>query len=333
MKIKDLTKVVADTSNKFEENNSNIKKEYFIKNIEVFNRIASTINTSFGTFGTGYPFYALNEELEGNFPIISEQLRYNNELVEYSKESGNKEWICAGCLKENYDMLPDLKQVCKPCPNMEDTLKPRKIINRLPDLDMWIISKDGECSKTAQELSRLLELFNIYTSDVDPMRTIEDFTVISDEISNGIMPRKYLPIDTHIIESTKLKILINQIPSVMKYARDNNTIPYLPIHPISYRKKWQYDDEAYNFIFDFLFSFNLFSNDSDLNKIVRNVRFFIANKYSKEELLNIVYLIAPDSVKRRMETDSIRENLILKFLRWNKLKDVQHKLENDDMEK
>ncbi len=67
--------------------------------------------------------------------------------------------------------------------------------------------------------------------------------------------------------------------------------------------------------------------------ILKDNVFFCANKYSKEELLNIVYLIAPDSVKRRMETDSIRENLILKFLRWNKLKDVQHKLENDDMER
>ena len=65
--------------------------------------------------------------------------------------------------------MPDLKQVCKPCPNMLDELKPRKIINRLPDLDMWLVCEDG-CIEIAQdELSSLLEKYNMHTSDVDPI--------------------------------------------------------------------------------------------------------------------------------------------------------------------
>ena len=329
MKIEELTKFVAEASNQFENYNSDTKREYFIRSMEMFNRIASTINTSIGTFGTGYPFYVLDDNLKGMLPIIAEQIRYNNELVENSKGIEQKEWVCAGCLKENYDILPDLKQVCKPCPNMEASLKPRKVINRLPDLDMWIISKDGKSSETATDLSRLLELFHISTSDVDPIRTIKDFWEISCDIRNGIMPKKYLPIDVHVIELTKLKGLITQIPTVISSAVSNNVVPYLPIHPISYRKIWQYDDEAYNFVFDFLFSLHIFGNDADLEKVVREARFSIANRYSVDELMNILYSVSPDSVKRRMQTEEIRSNLALKFSKWKNLKEIQSKNEDD----
>lgn len=333
MKIGELTNLIANSSNEFERNNSNLKKMYFKKNIEVFNKIADVIDLSLGTFGTGYPFYILGEDFEGNIPIIEEQIRYNDELVEHSKGIENKNWICAGCLKENYEELPDLKQICKPCPNIESSLKPRKIINRLPDLDMWVISEDGKNIEVAKELSKLLELFNVYTSDVDPVRTINDFIEISTDISNGSMPRKYLPIDTHVIEISKLKMLIKQIPKVMSYSKRNNTIPYLPIHPISYRKKWQYDDEAYNFIFDFLYSFRLFSNDKELNKLVNNVRIIIANYYNEDELVNMIYKISPDSTKRRMQTPEIRKNLEQRFSNWKNLKPEKQEDIFDNMER
>lgn len=156
MKIGDLTDLIANSSDKFEKNNSDLKKKYLLKNINVFNIITNTIYFSKGTFGTGYPFYALGEHLDGTLPIIEEQLRYNNELLMHAKGTENKEWICAGCLKENYDELPDLKQICKPCPNIDNNLKPRKLINRLPDLDMWVIAENGRVNEVAQELSRVI---------------------------------------------------------------------------------------------------------------------------------------------------------------------------------
>ena len=30
--------------------------------------------------------------------------------------------------------MPDLKRICKPCPQVKDSIKPRKVINRLPDV-------------------------------------------------------------------------------------------------------------------------------------------------------------------------------------------------------
>ena len=320
MNILELAELIASSSDEFEKNNSNLKKKYFLKNIYVFNKISNMINFSQGTFGTGYPFYVLGENFQGNLPIIEEQIRYNNELIEHSRGVEDKDWICAGCLKENYDRLPDLKQICKPCPNIDNSLKPRKIINRLPDLDMWMISDDGKNNEVTRELSKLLELFNIYTSDVDPVKAINDFIEISRDIHNGNMPRKFLPIDTHVIEISSLKILLRQIPGVMMYAKRNNTKPYLPILPISYRKKWQYDDEAYNFVFDFLYSFRLFSSNRELNELVNDVRSKISNYYSEDELVKIIYNISPDSTKRRMQAPEIRRNLKQKFANWRNLK-------------
>ena len=50
---------VAQISTDFEKCNTNLKKEYLIKNIEKIHAIMSSIDGYCGTFGTGYPFYAL----------------------------------------------------------------------------------------------------------------------------------------------------------------------------------------------------------------------------------------------------------------------------------
>ena len=59
-------------------------------------------------------------------------------------------------LLDIYDIMPDLKIVCKPCPNMIDSLKPRKIINRLPDLDMWLVCEDGSIEQAQAEYGNMM---------------------------------------------------------------------------------------------------------------------------------------------------------------------------------
>ena len=113
-----------------------------------------------GTFGTGYPLYALDENLEGNLPIISEQVRYNRQLVRDGKPVQKSIWLCKECLDKKYKDMPDLKKICRPCPNMIDSLKPRKIINRLPDVDMWLICKDGCVEQAQDELVSLMKEIN-----------------------------------------------------------------------------------------------------------------------------------------------------------------------------
>ena len=92
----------VEASTIFELNNTELKRLYILENIKKFNAIREKdeiLNIS-GTFGTGYPFYALDSNLEGQLPIIKEQLRYNNELLKRIKESNKIIWECGNCLEE-----------------------------------------------------------------------------------------------------------------------------------------------------------------------------------------------------------------------------------------
>ncbi len=136
----DYCQKAVEASTIFELNNTEVKRLYILENIKKFNAIKESISNSSGTFGTGYPFYALDSDLKGELPIIKEQLRYNNELLKRIKESNKIIWLCGDCLEKRGETLPDLKQICKPCPKIDGELKPRKIINRLPDIDMWMVT-------------------------------------------------------------------------------------------------------------------------------------------------------------------------------------------------
>ena len=245
--IKELVTKTEVASTDFEKNNTELKRKYLVWNIEAFNCIALAVSANKGSFGTGYPFYALDKDLKGDLPIIQEQIRYNRELVRDGEPFQKSIWLCESCLKTKYSEMPDLKKICKPCPNMNDKLKPRKIINRLPDLDMWLVCEDGCVEKAQEELSILLEKYKMNTSDVNPISSLEDVSQISKSLKRGILPKIFLPIDAHIIEYSKLKGLIEKVPETLNTAIQNEIKPYLPIHPKSYRKQWQYDDEAYKY--------------------------------------------------------------------------------------
>ena len=316
-----VAKLVAEISNKFEKNNSELKRLYLLKNILAFKMIAARTPEYRGSFGTGYPFYALKEKLTGQLPIIDEQIRYNNQLVDFANSSSKTDWKCSKCLSENYDIMPDLKQICKPCPSIDNELKPRKIINRLPDIDMWMICEDGHVPEASEKLTELLKQCNMNTSDTNPIQTIKDMHEIVQNIEDGIMPKKFLPIDAHIIEYSKLESLIKQVPSTLFEAFESQSIPYLPIHPLSLRKDWQYDDEAYNFIHDYLSSFTEFNVDKNLNNLLTSTRGIVSTNLSMEQLYKFLLETGPDSVKRRHENPNLRlafENRINSWRTKNK---------------
>ncbi len=225
--------------------------------------------------------------------------------------------------------MPDLKTVCKHCPNMIDMMKPRKIINRLPDLDMWLVCEDGCIEKAQEELSILLEKYNMHTSDVNPFLSIENIEQISTSLKNGIKPKIFLPIDTHIIEYSKLKHLIEQVPEILNIAKHNGQNPYLPIHPKSYRKQWQYDDEAYNFICDFLSAFTPFNFPQELQKSLDNTRYKVATEHTPEELFDIFLQSTTSSTFRRFQSVELEENFLKRIKGWESDRKVNHE-ENDD---
>lgn len=306
----------ANASNEFERNTSELKRRYLVHNIMLYNHIITKINGNCGSFGTGYPFYVLDENLTGQLPVIAEQIRYNNELISFAQNSGHTNWFCFNCLLQNSNTMPDLKQICKPCPNMEDELKPRKILNRLPDIDMWMIYKDSHFDDVKEELTRLFREYNFHTSDVNPIQTIEDLTIITQDLERGIMPEKRLPLDAHIIDYQTISSLIEQVPFVLKQASIDSKTPYLPIHPLSYRKTWQYDDTAYNFIYDYLQSFTDFNFDENLKQLLIETRNIIAKSYSFEQLYQFLIASGPASAKNRYKTLALKQNFKERIDSW-----------------
>lgn len=317
--ILDFAEEIAGISNDFETTNTDLKRKYLIKNIHAFNFIASKIRASRGTFGTGYPFYALDKELEGALPIIKEQIRYNNELVKFAEDSKFKNWTCEECLSKKYAIMPDLKQICKPCPNMDNGLKPRKIINRLPDLDMWLVCEDGHVREVSEKLTTLLGYYGFRTSDVDPVQTVKDVKEIVEDLKAGKMPTKLLPIDAHIVERSVFKTLIEEVPSTIEHSEMTGNVPYLPIHPLSYRKTWQYDDEAYNFVHDYLGSVTDLTLDDELAELLRETRAKLVQKYSTADLYRILLNTSSEVFIRRHATPELQKAFENKIEEWKQV--------------
>lgn len=152
-----------------------------------------------------HPFYALDKDFEGELPVIQEQLRYNEKLKNTILKSRLKKWHCESCLPIIDTYMKDLKQICIPCPRLEKGLKPRKIINRLPDIDMLMVCEDSKVDDAKKEFKETFDSLDMHTSDINPIQTIKD-------LENGKMPRKMLPLDIHVIKYSKLSKLLEQVP-------------------------------------------------------------------------------------------------------------------------
>ncbi len=315
-----VTRRVEKSSTDFEKTNTDLKRKYLLWNIEAFNIIASKITGYKGSFGTGYPFYCLDDNMKGTLPIIEEQIRYNRQLVKDGIQFQTSIWKCKSCLTERYDTMPDLKIICKPCPNMADTLKPRKFINRLPDIDMWVICEDGKVERTETEMTELLQSIGMCPSDTNPIVTMKDVENIVTNLKNGEFPSAFLPIDAHIIEYSKIKELIEQVPDELDNSKKYGAIPYLPIHPKSYRKEWQYDDEAYNYIYDYLSAFTPFNFPNNLQKTLDTSRHRVALEHTPEELFSFLLDSATKPNFRRFQSIELEKCFMSKVAKWKEIR-------------
>ncbi len=306
----------AAASTLFEKTNSDLKRKYLIKNIEMINEVMKQAPGYCGSFGTGYPFYALSNDLTGDLPIIDEQIRYNKELLLSAAKNGDN-WICERCLCENGKDMVDLKQICGPCLMQFPDLKPRKVLNRLPDVDMWMICEDGKVDEAKTELIRLFDEALMNTSDVDPIATIKDVSQIVEDLGNGIMPEKMLPLDVHIIECSKMKQLMLQMPWTLHYAMVRENSPYLPINPYSLRKEWQNND-TYNFVLDFMYTLTPFDWDEELERSLDYTRNVISLCFSTEDIESILHKVASPVVERRFENKQLQDCYKRRIKSWGK---------------
>lgn len=309
-------KKAADASTRFERLNNDLKRRYFIKNMERINMIMEHTPGYCGSFGTGYPFYVLDDNFQGELPIIEEQIRYNNEL--YDAALNINEWVCEECLKTRGSRMPDLKRFCKVCPQVDDVYKPRRVLNRLPDVDMWMICQDDKIEEAKRVMVELFKSYGMHTSDVDPVGSVDELDEIVTQLEEGKMPSKMLPLDVHIISYSEFASLLDEIPFAICNAMDNNVTPYLPIHPQSLRKTWQYDDTAYNFVLDFLLSMTPFNWEKKLNRKLQLSRMVIGDMFTEEDLKVILDKVAPESVKRRMETVQLQKRYEGRVSSWIK---------------
>lgn len=310
----DIVRGAAKASTTFELTNTDIKRQYIVSNIMMYNAIVSLINESKGTFGTGYPFYVLDKNLQGALPVIGEQLRYNDALL--SDAGSQTDWLCAQCLTENGFKMPNIKEICNACPDVMKALKPRKVINRLPDLDMWTICNPEDIESVSVQLAELLKKYEFNTSDVDPLKTIYELESLVLKVKGGQIPDEHLPIDTHIIDNVTLYTLIAEIPDRLKQAMKKEETPYAPISPLSLRKKWQHDDMPYNFVHDFLSSFHEFRIDDDMQHLLDETRTYVAKHYSFDQLYKWLLESGGESVQRRHQTEGLKESFKRRVEEW-----------------
>ena len=135
----------VEGSNKFERNNfedNSIKKMYIKKNIDIINEVMQFTTGYCGSFGTGYPFYALDKNFEGELPVIQEQLRYNEELKNISDKVSNEGKTPLIFAKDNhYIGTIAVADIIK-----EDS---HKAVSELKKMGIHVVMLTGDNEKTA----------------------------------------------------------------------------------------------------------------------------------------------------------------------------------------
>lgn len=289
---------------------------YIKKNIDIINSVMEHTTGYRGSFGTGYPFYAIDSDFKEDLPVIKEQIRYNEELRTTILNAKLKKWPCESCLPVNGPYMEDLKQICIPCPRLEKELKPRKVINRLPDIDMWMVCEDTKVEEAKKELKETFDQLGMHTSDVNPIQTFKEFKEIITDLEDGKMPIKMLPLDVHVVKYSELSNLLDQVPFTILNSSNLGEVPYLPILPDSLRKKWQKDDEAYNFTLDFLYSMTDFNFEEILKQRLDYTRNLVARQLTEEKSMEMLDLVSPDSVKRRFENKTLKKSYKRRINSW-----------------
>ena len=156
----------------------------------------------------------------------------------------------------------------------------------------------------------------MHTSDVDPIQTFKEFKEIITDLEDGKMPIKMLPLDVHVVKYSELSNLLDQVPFTILNSSNLGEVPYLPILPDSLRKKWQKDDEAYNFTLDFLYSMTDFNFEEILKQRLDYTRNLVARQLTEEKSIEMLDLVSPDSVKRRFENKTLKKSYKRRINSW-----------------
>lgn len=164
---------ILNTAIRFTADESRAKGEYFNRQFDRFHDSVKDIPDVIGIFGTGYPFYAYQDD--GSIADIPEIRRYQKSFqaaINRDRLRSYGGWLCGAC--ELACDLPDLKKYCKPCDSVD--LKPRDIFKALLDLDYWVVVNDTSEADLRQQEKKIQECTqaaSFESSDSNIIQTLE----------------------------------------------------------------------------------------------------------------------------------------------------------------
>ena len=233
-------------STEYELQATELKRQYILSNVLLFNYITTLIHGYNGSFGSGYPFYALEKDLNGDLPIIIEQVRYNNELIDNINNLGITSWNCADCLVKCGDSMADLKQICKPCPNVDNELKPRKytIVNSKKMLiDLLNDTNNFLPSTRSKDLVGLRSVVESFIAEVSKFQYLMDMCLKEDikrnfdkkTINENKEMKKQIKLseqDLHDIVKESVKLVLNEEHASFGSIYDDDYLELIPLFDI-----------------------------------------------------------------------------------------------------
>ena len=239
---------ILDVAVRFTADESLTKGEYFNYQFNRFHDSVKDVPGVIGTFGTGHPFYAHQEN--GSIADIPEMRRYQKSFqaaINRDRLRSYGGWLCGAC--ELACNLPDLKKYCKPCDSVD--FKPRDIFKALPDLDYWVVVDDAPEIKLRQqekEIQECAQAAAFESSDRNIIQTLETTKYAMETVLRGIRPGAILPVDMHIVTKTDLLNCLSSTPNAIQAGNA------VKIAPRSLHKTWENTSKPYDFVKDFLFS-------------------------------------------------------------------------------
>ena len=258
---------ILNTAIRFTADESRAKGEYFNRQFDRFHDSVKDIPDVIGIFGTGYPFYAYQDD--GSIADIPEIRRHQKSFqaaINRDRLRSYGGWLCGAC--ELACDLPDLKKYCKPCDSVD--LKPRDIFKALLDLDYWVVVNDTSEADLRQQEKKIQECTqaaSFESSDSNIIQTLETTRYAMETVLRGFQPGAMLPVDMHIITKVELLECLKATPDAIRKGRA------VSIAPRSLHKVWENTNEPYDFIKDFLFSFTPHTwNDNELLEALSSAR-------------------------------------------------------------
>lgn len=231
---------ILDTAIRFTADESRAKGEYFNRQFDRFHDSVKNIPGVIGVFGTGYPFYAYQDD--GSIADIPEIRRYQESFqaaINRDRLRSYGGWLCGAC--ELACDLPDLKKYCKPCDSVD--FKPRDIFKALLDLDYWVIVNDTSEADLRQQEKKIQECAqaaSFESSDSNIIQTLETTRYAMETVLRGFQPGAILPVDMHIITKVELLECLKATPDAIRKGRAVN------IAPRSLHKIWEDTNEPYD---------------------------------------------------------------------------------------